>query len=79
MLRSYSEIFKEWKKEAGVRGPILIGAFPNLRDTIKICTDRPGALIGKGGEHYEKYKKKLQELNPKLKEILFIETESYYI
>lgn len=79
MLRSYSEIFKKWKKEAGVRGPILIGAFPNLRDTIKICTDRPGALIGKGGERYEKYKKKLQELNPKLKEILFIETDSYYI
>ena len=59
MLRSYSEIFKEWKKEAGIRGPILIGAFPNLRDAIKICTDRPGALIGKGGERYEKYKKKL--------------------
>ena len=79
MLRSYSEIFKEWKKEAGVKGPVLISAFPSIRNTIKICTDKPGAFLGKGAERYERYKKKLQELNPNLKEILLIETDSYYI
>ena len=79
MLRSYSEIFKDWKKEACVKGPVLISAFPSIRDTIKICTSQPGHMIGKAGERYERYKKKLQELNPNLKEILFIETDSYYI
>lgn len=39
MRKEISSIFKEWKKEAGVKGVILLGVFPGLRDTIKVCTD----------------------------------------
>lgn len=54
MRKEISSIFKEWKKEAGVKGVILLGVFPGLRDTIKVCTDKPGFMIGKGGCLYYK-------------------------
>lgn len=79
MLQTYSKIFKEWKDEAGVKDTILIGACPSIRNTIKICTSKPGPMIGKGGVLYEKYKARLKELNPHLEEIEFIETDPYYI
>lgn len=79
MRKEISNIFKEWKKEAGVEEIILIGAFPNSADTIKICTDKPGFMIGKGGSLLDKYKKKLKEYNPSLENIKFIETDSWYI
>lgn len=79
MLQTYSKIFKEWKDEAGVKDTILISAYPSIREEIKICTSKPGPMIGKGGELLEKYKAKLKELNPKLKGIIFVETDPYYI
>lgn len=79
MRKEISSIFKEWKKEAGVKGVIFLGVFPGLRDTIKVCTDKPGFMIGKGGSLLDKYKKKLKEYNPSLENIEFIETDSWYI
>ena len=79
MRKEISSIFKEWKKEAGVKGVILLGVFPGLRDTIKVCTDKPGFMIEKGGSLLDKYKKKLKEYNPGLENIEFIETDSWYI
>lgn len=79
MRKDISNIIKEWKDEAGVKGIILVGAYPSIRETIKICTDRPGFMIGKGGELVNKYTEKLKEICPKLKEIEFVETDSWYI
>ena len=36
-------------------------------------------MIGKGGELFDKYKKKLKEFNQNLEHIEFVETDSWYI
>lgn len=79
MKKEISNIFTEWKNEAGVEGIILLGVFPEIRDTIRVCTDKPGFMIGKGGILLEKYMKRLKEYNPSLKYIKFVETDSWYI
>lgn len=79
MRKEFSEIIKEWKNEAGVDDIVLIGAYADFRDTIKICTSKPGWMIGRGGELVYKYKEKLKLLNPRLKDIEFVETDRWYI
>lgn len=79
MKKEISNIIKEWKTEAGVEGIILVSVFSGFRDTIEICTNRPGLMIGKGGELVDKYKDKLKVFNPKLETIKFIETDDWYI
>lgn len=79
MRKEIIEIIKEWKHEADVPGVILTGVYPSFKETITICTSRPGSMIGKGGELVEKYKERLKEINPNLKEIKFIETDQYFI
>ena len=77
MLKSIEKIIKEWKQEAGVKGIIQIGRHPYK--TLKICTDRPGPMIGLHGSLVDKYLKKLQEVEPTILEIEFIETDYWYI
>lgn len=79
MNKDVSKIITQWKREAGVKGIILVGAYPEIRETIQICTSRPGLMIGKYGELYEKYKSRLKKICPQLKKIEFIETASWYI
>ena len=79
MKKEISNIIKEWKDEANVKGVILVGVYADFRVTVKICTNRPGAMIGKGGVLVDKYKKKLKEFNPNLEHIEFVETDSWYI
>ena len=79
MRKEISNIIKEWKEEAGVNGIILVGVYPDFRDTIRICTDRPGLMIGKGGELVYKYREKLKEHNKVLDHIEFVETDSWFI
>lgn len=79
MRKETSNIIKEWKDEAGVKGIILVGAFPEIRDTIRICTDRPGLMIGLGGELANKYRDKLKKVCPSLQRIEFVETDKWYI
>jgi len=79
MKQEISEIIKEWKDEAGVKDIILVGARSSCLRTIKICTSRPGAMIGLGGELHDKYKEKLKKVNPVLEHIEFVETDSWYI
>lgn len=79
MRKEISNIIKEWKEEAGVKGIILVGVYPDFRDTIKICTDRPGFMIGKGGELVDKYKERIKEFNPNLEKIEFVETDSWFV
>ena len=74
-----TELIKQWKYEADVKGIIQINAYPTIRDTLTICTDRPGLMIGKGGCLIDKYKEKIQNEYPNIKEIKFVETDSWYI
>ena len=79
MRKDISALIKDWKDEAGVTGIILVGAYPSIRDTIKICTDKPGLMIGKGEGLFNKYKEKLKDVCPDLQNIEFVETDSWYI
>lgn len=79
MRKDISSIIKEWKDEAGVKSIILISGYPSFGKTFKICTDKPGYMIGKGGELYNKYKEKFKKINPTLECIEFVETDSWYI
>ena len=79
MKRNLTKIIKEWKDEAGVKGIIQINALSTVRDTLTICTDRPGFMIGKGGCLIDKYREKIQKEYPNIKKIEFVETDSWYI
>ena len=79
MRREISSIIKKWKEEAGVNGIVLVSAFSGFSDTITICTDRPGLMIGIGGHRVERYMEKLKEVNPNLMTINFVETDGWYI
>ena len=79
MERRLTEIIKEWKDEAGVKGIIKISAVPTVRDTLIICTDRPGYMIGKEGCLVDKYREKIQKEFPRINGINFVETNSWYI
>lgn len=79
MRKDISNIIKEWKDEAGVKGIILVGAYPEIRETIKICTDKPGLMIGYHGKLIEQYREKLKQICPSIKEIEFVETDSWYV
>ena len=79
MERRLTEIIKEWKDEAGVKGIIQISALPTVRDTLIICTDRPGYMIGKEGCLVDKYREKIQKEFPRINGINFVETHSWYI
>lgn len=79
MQREILHIIREWKKEARVDGIIQVSAFAGSKDVIKICTDKPGWFIGMHGTSYDYYLEKLKKVNPRLKSIEFIETDSFYI
>lgn len=79
MIKEIMKIIKEWKDECDVDGIILVGVHPTFKDTITICTHRPGSMIGRGGEIVNKYKEKLKAINPNLKHIKFVETDKYFI
>lgn len=79
MKRRLTQIIKEWKDEADIKGIIQINACPTVRNILTICTDRPGLMIGKGGCLIDKYKKMIQKEYPNIKEIKFLETDNWYI
>lgn len=79
MTKYISDIIKEWKDEAGVNGVVLVGAHYYSDGVLKICTDRPGLMIGIGGSLVNKYKEKLNKVDRYIKEIEFVETDPWYI
>ena len=81
MLKDIKKIIKEWKDEAELNHNdiVLISAYPTIRETLKICTNKPGRMIGKSGCLYEKYKEKIMEQFKSIKNIEFVETDSWYI
>ncbi len=80
-MEKFTDIIKRWKDEAGLKNNdiILISACPTVRETLKICTNKPGWMIGKSGYLYNKYKNIISEKYPHIKQIEFIETETWYI
>ena len=74
-----TELIKQWKDEAGVKGIIQINAYPTSKNTLIICTDRPGIMIGRGGCLIDKYREKIQKEYPDIKKIEFVETDRWYI
>lgn len=79
MRKEISKIIKEWKDEAGVNSIVLVSVYSDFRDTIKICTDKCGYMIGFKGELHNKYFNKLKEVNSHLEKVEFVETDSWYI
>ena len=79
MRKEISNIIKEWKDEAGVKGIVLVSVYSSFRDTIKICTDRPGLTIGKGGELVDNYREKLKTISHHLEHLQFLQTDNRYI
>lgn len=59
MHNKHKELIEKWCKESGVTTPV--GYYNNHSGTIKIYTDRPGWLIGKGGENVNKFKDELEK------------------
>ncbi len=79
MTREISELIKQWKDEAGVTGVVQVGMHYYKDGKLKICTSRPGLMIGYRGELVAKYKEKLNKIDRYIKEIEFVETDSWYI
>lgn len=59
MRKRYTTILNKWCKEAGVKTPV--GYYDNHQGVLEIYTDKPGYLIGKGGELYDKFTAILSE------------------
>ena len=70
------EILNEWKAESKVTHLMLF----KLRDgELTIFTDRPGPLIGRGGQLIAKYEEKLKNLHyGKVQAIKLIETDGIF-
>ena len=79
MNREFSKIMKNWKDEARADGVILISQGAPYSPTLTIYTGRPGALIGKAGQTYYKYKEIILKTFPHIKEIKLVETDGWYI
>ena len=79
MTKYISDIIKEWKDEAGVKGIVLVGAHYYKSGKLIICTDRPGLMIGLHGELVDKYTEKLNKVDKYIKGIEFVETDPWYI
>lgn len=79
MTKEISAIIKQWKDEAGVTGIVLVGMHYYKTGKLKICTNQPGLMIGLHGELVKKYTEKLNKVDRYIKEIEFVETDSWYI
>lgn len=81
MLNDITKIIKEWKDEARLNHNdiVLISACPTIRETLKICTNKLGWMIGKYGWLYEKYEEKILKQFESIKNIEFVETDPWHI
>ena len=67
-------IMKEWKKEAGVKEPVLL---KYRSGKLEIHTNRPGFMIGLHGRIVNKYTEILKNNVFGFKELEFVETDFY--
>lgn len=66
------EIMRDWKQEAEIKEPIGYSS-PYAEGMFKVYTSHPGAMIGKGGMLYNKYKARIVSSYPDITGIQFIE------
>ena len=79
MTKEISKLIKQWKDEAGVDGIVLVGMHYYKDGKLKICTNRPGLMIGYKGELVYKYTELLNKADKYIKGVEFVETDSWYI
>ena len=79
MTKEIRAIIKAWKDEAGVTGIIQVGMHYYKDGKLKICTNKPGLMIGFRGELVNKYAEMLNKADRYIKEVEFVETDSWYI
>ena len=66
-----TKLIEDWCKECHVTTPV--GYDNNYDGIMTIYTDRPGHLIGKGGEKVNKFKEALKQEFRKEYEVKFVE------
>ena len=70
------EVLREWKAESKVTHLMLYKLKNNV---ITIYTDRPGPLIGRGGERIARYIEKLKAVPyPNIREVKLEETDGIF-
>lgn len=71
MRKRYETILNKWCEEAKVETPV--GYYDNHNGVFEIYTDKPGHMIGKGGELYNKFAAILSEEFHRNYQIKFVE------
>jgi predicted metal-dependent RNase len=72
-----SKLIEDWCKECHVTTPI--GYDNDYSGVMTIYTDRPGYLIGKGGEKVNKFKEALKKEFRKEYEVKFVEVRGGFV
>ena len=69
--KKIQEIIRQWKQECGITHTVL---FRYNGEVLKICTDRPGIMIGFHGNTVYKYTEIFKSYDKNFEKIEFIET-----
>ena len=69
--KKIQEIIRQWKQECGITHTIL---FRYSHNVLKICTDKPGVMIGFRGSTVDKYTEIFKSYDRDFEKIEFIET-----
>ena len=69
--KKIQEIIRQWKQECGITHTIL---FRYSHNVLKICTDKPGVMIGFRGSTVDKYTEIFKSYEKNFEKIEFIET-----
>ena len=70
--KKVQKIIRQWKQECGITHTIL---FRYNHNVLKICTDRPGIMIGFHGNTVDKYTEIFKSYDKNFEKIEFIETD----
>ena len=70
--KKIQEIIRQWKQECGITHTILFRYSCNI---LKICTDKPGIMIGCHGSTAYKYTEIFKSYDNDFEKIEFIETD----
>lgn len=69
--KKIQEIIRQWKQECGITHTILFRYSCNV---LKICTDKPGIMVGFHGSMVYKYTEIFKGYDKNFEKIEFIET-----
>ena len=69
--KKIQEIIRQWKQECGITHMIL---FRYSHNVLKICTDKPGVMVGFRGSTVDKYTEIFKSYDKNFEKIEFIET-----